>query len=143
MSPAERSGLLALAVLGSGSAGEVAEVAGCEVDIGRLVGVVPLLHQDAQGRLGAHQLWEEAAERPKYPPPRAIVDELDKYVVGQEAAKRAMAVAVAELAPEGCEGPVPEDLPRRAGELALRYFGRSDRVALPADWPARLRLPSR
>ena len=24
---------------------------------------------------------EEASERPKYPPPRAIVDELDRYVV--------------------------------------------------------------
>jgi ATP-dependent Clp protease ATP-binding subunit ClpX len=37
---------------------------------------------------------EDAAERPKYPPPRAIVEELDRYVVGQDAAKRAMAVAV-------------------------------------------------
>ena len=37
---------------------------------------------------------EEASERPKYPPPRAIVDELDKYVVGQKDAKRAMSVAV-------------------------------------------------
>ncbi len=35
-----------------------------------------------------------ASERPKYPPPRAIVDELDKYVVGQAQAKRAMSVAV-------------------------------------------------
>ena len=37
---------------------------------------------------------EDAAERPKYPPPREIVTELDRYVVGQDAAKRAMAVAV-------------------------------------------------
>ena len=37
---------------------------------------------------------EDASERPKYPPPRAIVDELDRYVVGQDDAKRAMAVAV-------------------------------------------------
>ncbi len=37
---------------------------------------------------------EEAAERPKFPPPRAIVDELDRYVVGQEQAKRALSVAV-------------------------------------------------
>ena len=49
LSPAERSGLLALAVLGSGSASEVALVAGREVDIDRLVGFVPLLHQDAHG----------------------------------------------------------------------------------------------
>ena len=63
LSPAERSGLLALAVLGSGSASEVALVAGHEVDIDRLVGFVPLLHQDAHGTLGAHQLWEDAAER--------------------------------------------------------------------------------
>src|ERR1700758_431518 len=37
---------------------------------------------------------EEASERPKYPPPRAIVDELDRYVVGQKEAKRALSVAV-------------------------------------------------
>ena len=37
---------------------------------------------------------EEASERPKYPPPRAIVDELDRYVVGQKDAKRALSVAV-------------------------------------------------
>src|SRR5207247_6005306 len=35
---------------------------------------------------------EEASERPKYPPPRAIVEELDRYVVGQKDAKRAMSV---------------------------------------------------
>src|SRR6202142_2002700 len=37
---------------------------------------------------------EEASERPKYPPPRSIVEELDRYVVGQKAAKRALSVAV-------------------------------------------------
>ena len=37
---------------------------------------------------------EDASERPSYPPPRAIVDELDRYVVGQTSAKRALAVAV-------------------------------------------------
>jgi ATP-dependent Clp protease ATP-binding subunit ClpX len=37
---------------------------------------------------------EEAAERPKYPPPKEIVKELDRYVVGQGSAKRALAVAV-------------------------------------------------
>jgi ATP-dependent Clp protease ATP-binding subunit ClpX len=37
---------------------------------------------------------EEAAERPSYPPPTDIVDELDRYVVGQGAAKRSLAVAV-------------------------------------------------
>src|SRR5690606_1615829 len=37
---------------------------------------------------------EEAAERPKYPPPKEIVRELDRYVVGQGSAKRALAVAV-------------------------------------------------
>src|SRR5690242_6832496 len=31
---------------------------------------------------------EEAAERPKFPPPRAIVEELDRYVVGQDHGKR-------------------------------------------------------
>src|SRR4051794_27588577 len=37
---------------------------------------------------------EEAQERPKYPRPREIFDELDKYVIGQTRAKKAMSVAV-------------------------------------------------
>ena len=37
---------------------------------------------------------EEASERPSYPPPTEIVEELDRYVVGQASAKRALAVAV-------------------------------------------------
>ena len=37
---------------------------------------------------------EEAAERPNYPRPREIVDELNRYAVGQAAAKRALSVAV-------------------------------------------------
>ena len=37
---------------------------------------------------------EEAAERPSYPRPKEIVDELERYVVGQARAKRALAVAV-------------------------------------------------
>ena len=63
LSPSERSGLLALAVLGAGSAAEVSEVAGRDVDLDRLVHTVPLVYEDEQGRLGAHQLWEDAVER--------------------------------------------------------------------------------
>ena len=37
---------------------------------------------------------EEASERPSYPAPVEIVSELDRYVVGQESAKRALSVAV-------------------------------------------------
>jgi ATP-dependent Clp protease ATP-binding subunit ClpX len=37
---------------------------------------------------------EEAAERPRYPRPREIYDEIDKYVIGQNRAKRALSVAV-------------------------------------------------
>jgi ATP-dependent Clp protease ATP-binding subunit ClpX len=37
---------------------------------------------------------EEAQERPKYPRPKEIAEELDKYVIGQSRAKKAMAVAV-------------------------------------------------
>jgi ATP-dependent Clp protease ATP-binding subunit ClpX len=37
---------------------------------------------------------EEAQERPKYPRPKEIAEELDKYVIGQQRAKKAMAVAV-------------------------------------------------
>jgi ATP-dependent Clp protease ATP-binding subunit ClpX len=37
---------------------------------------------------------EEASERPSYPPPAEIVEELDRYVVGQSSAKRALSVAV-------------------------------------------------
>src|SRR6266436_5456389 len=37
---------------------------------------------------------EEAAERPKYPRPREIYDELNRYVIGQDRAKKALAVSV-------------------------------------------------
>jgi ATP-dependent Clp protease ATP-binding subunit ClpX len=37
---------------------------------------------------------EEASERPKYPAPKEIVTELDRYIVGQGAAKKALAVSV-------------------------------------------------
>jgi ATP-dependent Clp protease ATP-binding subunit ClpX len=37
---------------------------------------------------------EEAQERPKYPRPKEISEELEKYVIGQGRAKKAMAVAV-------------------------------------------------
>jgi ATP-dependent Clp protease ATP-binding subunit ClpX len=37
---------------------------------------------------------EEAAERPRYPRPKEIVEELDRYCVGQGRAKKALSVAV-------------------------------------------------
>src|SRR3954470_14078054 len=37
---------------------------------------------------------EEAQERPKYPRPKEIADELDKYCIGQTRAKKALSVAV-------------------------------------------------
>ncbi|MDX2021114.1 MAG: ATP-dependent Clp protease ATP-binding subunit ClpX [Deltaproteobacteria bacterium] len=37
---------------------------------------------------------EEASERPKYPRPKEIYDELNKYVVGQDRAKKALSVSV-------------------------------------------------
>jgi ATP-dependent Clp protease ATP-binding subunit ClpX len=37
---------------------------------------------------------EEAAERPRYPRPKEIVEELDRYVIGQQSAKKALSVAV-------------------------------------------------
>jgi ATP-dependent Clp protease ATP-binding subunit ClpX len=37
---------------------------------------------------------EEAAERPRYPRPKEIYDELNKYVIGQDSAKKALSVAV-------------------------------------------------
>src|SRR5260370_4916177 len=37
---------------------------------------------------------EEAQERPKYPRPKEIADELDKYCIGQSRAKKALSVAV-------------------------------------------------
>ena len=37
---------------------------------------------------------EEAAERPSYPRPKEIYDELNKYVIGQDRAKKALSVAV-------------------------------------------------
>ena len=60
---ADRSGLLALAVLGTGSAEELVAVAGEPFDIDRLVETVPLLYRDTEGRYGAHDLWADAIER--------------------------------------------------------------------------------
>ncbi|HJX66055.1 MAG TPA: ATP-dependent Clp protease ATP-binding subunit ClpX [Polyangia bacterium] len=37
---------------------------------------------------------EEAADRPRYPRPREIYDEIDQYAIGQERAKKALAVSV-------------------------------------------------
>src|SRR5687768_12978933 len=37
---------------------------------------------------------EEAAERPRFPRPKEIFDELNKYVVGQDRAKKALSVSV-------------------------------------------------
>ncbi len=37
---------------------------------------------------------EEAQERPKYPRPKEITDELERYVIGQTRAKKALSVAV-------------------------------------------------
>src|SRR3954454_16526700 len=37
---------------------------------------------------------EEAQERPKYPRPKEIADELEKYVIDQPRAKKALSVAV-------------------------------------------------
>src|SRR2546426_8631393 len=37
---------------------------------------------------------EEAAERPRYPRPKEIVEDLNKYIVGQSSAKKALSVAV-------------------------------------------------
>src|SRR3989442_14473555 len=37
---------------------------------------------------------EEAQERPKYPRPKEIADDLDRYVIGQSRAKKALSVAV-------------------------------------------------
>jgi ATP-dependent Clp protease ATP-binding subunit ClpX len=37
---------------------------------------------------------EEAQERPKYPRPKEIAEELDRYVIGQQRAKKALSVAV-------------------------------------------------
>ncbi len=37
---------------------------------------------------------EEAADRPRFPRPREIYEELNRYVIGQDAAKKALSVAV-------------------------------------------------
>lgn len=59
----ERTALLALAVLGSASAGELQLVIGSPVDLDQLVTAVPLVSNDGHGRAAAHALWSEAVER--------------------------------------------------------------------------------
>jgi DNA-binding SARP family transcriptional activator len=125
LSPTEQSGLLALSVLGSGSVSEVVAVAGVDVDVGRLVRSVPLLYQDAEGRLGAHQLWEEALAR-LFPPAQVV-----------EARRRALEVFVArgETLRVG-SGAVQWDDPNMF-RLAIIALVRENLGALPADTAAR------
>jgi LuxR family maltose regulon positive regulatory protein len=59
----QRTGLVALAMLGSGSRAELETVAGTGVDVDALLEHVPLVHEDAEGRIGAHRLWTDAVER--------------------------------------------------------------------------------
>jgi LuxR family maltose regulon positive regulatory protein len=59
----QRTGLLALAMLGSGSRDELEMIARSGVDVDALLAHVPLLYEDAEGRIGAHGLWTDAAER--------------------------------------------------------------------------------
>ena len=70
---------------------------------------------------------EEAAERPKYPTPREIVTELDRYCVGQTAAKRSLAVAVYNHYKRiGMRGK-PADVEVQKGNICLLYTSPSPR----------------
>ena len=60
----ERSVLAALALLRSASSADVAAAASVPVEIvERVADTVPMVHRDAAGNVGAHQLWEDAIER--------------------------------------------------------------------------------
>ncbi len=52
----------------------------------------------------------------------------------------AMAFILPALTDDGCGGPPPEDLNERARELEAKLLGRSQDVALPADFPIALPL---
>ncbi|MEM6954295.1 MAG: hypothetical protein AAF645_01365 [Myxococcota bacterium] len=56
---------------------------------------------------------------------------------------QALAAVLPDLLPEGCEGPIPEDLPARAARLEARYFGDFTPIELPVDFPQRLQLLNR
>lgn len=63
LSPIDRVGLLALVTLGWGSSSELDDVAGADIDVRRLLDIVPLTYSDGKDRVGIHPLWETTIER--------------------------------------------------------------------------------
>ncbi len=53
--------------------------------------------------------------------------------------RRAAWIITERVLPGGCEGGPPADLRERAAALEHELFGRSERIELPADFPAQLR----
>ena len=62
---------------------------------------------------------EEASERPKYPRPREIYDELNRYAIGQERAKRALSVAVYNHYKRIGQNPKGSDTELQKGNILL------------------------
>ena len=104
---AQRLGLLALATLGGGEAGDVARVAGGPVDAADLAAHVPLVTVDEGGRLRAHDLWEGVIA--------------DAFPAGEVARVRRRAVDVL----------IERGEPARAGWCARRW-GDAELLAAPA-----------
>jgi len=53
---------------------------------------------------------------------------------------QALAVALERILPEGCAGPIPDDLYERAAAAEAELFGPRERIPLPADYPERVTL---
>lgn len=46
------------------------------------------------------------------------------------------------LGMESCDAPVPLNVSRRAQDAEMDYFGRSEMITIPPNYPARIALPA-
>jgi hypothetical protein len=60
--------------------------------------------------------------------------------MGRQPSAAALAFALQEVLPDGCEGQVPDNLYERAVASERKLFGRSDFITLPAEFPDTLPL---
>src|SRR5262245_3702425 len=86
---------------------------------------------------------EEAQERPRYPRPKEISEELDKYAIGQNRAKKALAVAVYNHYKRigGKPGGKPNDVEVSKGNILLLGPTGSGKTLLAQTLARKLDVP--